>query len=56
MKNKNDLVKSLPKDQLNLTPIDTSQSEPMKMSELINQSQKLNSKLKSVESKDIDLY
>jgi hypothetical protein len=55
MKNKKELVKYLPKDQLNSTQIDMFQLEHMKTLESINQSLKINSKLKSAESKDIDL-
>ena len=55
MKNKKDQEKSPLKDQLNLTQIDMSQLEHTRTLKLINQSLKINSKLKSAESKEIDL-
>lgn len=56
MKSKKDKEKFSHKDQLNSTQIDTSQSELFRMLELINQSLNNNSKLKSAELEDIDLY
>ena len=56
MKNKKDSEKSLLKDQLNSTQIDMFQSEPTKTSELINRFLNNNSKMKSVESENIDLH
>jgi hypothetical protein len=55
MKNKKDWEESFLTDQLNSTQIDTSQSEPMKTSELITQFQPINSNKRSQESEDIDL-
>ena len=54
-KNKKDREKSSLKSQSNSILIDTSQLEPTKTSESINQSQNNNSKTKSQESEDIDL-
>lgn len=54
-KNKKDQEKSSLKDQSNSTLIDTSQSEPTKTLELINQFQNNNSKQKFRELEDIDL-
>lgn len=56
MKNKKDKEKFSLKDQLNSTQIDTFQSELIKTLELINQFLNNNSKLKSAELEDIDLY
>lgn len=55
MKNKKELEESSLNDHKNSIPIDTSQLEPMKMSESINPSQHNSSKPKSPESEDIDL-
>lgn len=55
MKSKKDREKSSLKSQSNSILIDTSQLEPTKTSESINQSQNNNSKTKSQESEDIDL-
>jgi hypothetical protein len=56
MKNKKDKEKFSLKDQLNSTQIDMFQSELIKTLELINQFLNNNSKLKSAELEDIDLY
>lgn len=55
MKNKKDKEEYSHKDQFNSIQIDTSQSELMRMLDLINQFLNNNSKHKSVESEDIDL-
>ncbi len=54
IKNKKEQAEFSPKDQLSSTPIDMSQSEPMKTLNLTNLSPNNNSKTKSQESEDID--
>ena len=56
MRNPKDKVEFSLKDQSSSTPIDTSQSKHTRTSESISQFLKYNSKAKSADSEDIDLW